>query len=183
MSQSHRKGATGELEVRNYLQEWWSNAEPATKFNRAPLSGGWHAASDQQTAGDLLVTPGSKFPWSVEVKRRENWSPKHFIEGFASPVWTWWAQSIRDAATIGQHPMLWARRSMGNWFVLIPRAQVTQTAGAPAPQFRWAEHMLVVRYGIEVMPFGYFADDLLKTDPKIWIPPREIPSTTAHRAP
>jgi hypothetical protein len=169
MINRHRKGADGERDVRDYLQDWWAQAEPKTKFNRAPLSGGWHAASDQQTAGDLLVTPGSKFPWSVEVKRHENWSPKRFLDGFASPVWAWWAQAIRDAKSIEKQPMLWARRSKGNWFVVLPLAQITETVGALSPRFRWHASNLVVRRGVEVIPAAYFAADLLRTDPRIWI--------------
>jgi hypothetical protein len=170
MAQSHRKGAVGELEVRDLLQGWWTAVEPATKFNRAPLSGGWHAASDQQTAGDLLVTPGSRFPWSVEVKRRESWEPSRFVRGFASPAWAWWQQAIRDAATIGLTPMLWARRSGGNWIVVVPYAQAAAIPGAPAPRFHWNARALATTRGVDVAPVGYWASDFLGSFPGIWIP-------------
>jgi hypothetical protein len=170
MVQSHNKGAGGELEVRDLLQDWWSQAEPKTRFNRAPLSGGWHAASDQQTAGDLLVTPGSRFPWSVEVKRRESWSPSRFISGFASPAWAWWQQAIRDARTIDRQPMLWARRSKGNWIVVVPLDQVSATVGAPVPRFHWNARHIIMQHGVEVVPVGYWAADVLRSVPSIWIP-------------
>lgn len=169
MAQSHRKGAVGELEVRDLLKDWWARAEPKTQFNRAPLSGGWHAASDQQTAGDLLVTPGSKWPWSIEVKRRESWAPARFVAGFASPAWGWWEQACRDAATIGLQPMLWARRSKGNWIVVVARDLVTATAGAPAPRFHWQDRQVREQRGVEIVPVGYWAADFFSVDPRIWI--------------
>jgi hypothetical protein len=174
MTQSHRKGAVGELEVRNLIQPWWAAVEPATRFNRAPLSGGWHAAADQQTAGDLLVTPGSKWPWSVEVKRREGWSPARALSGLASPLWTWWAQATRDAATIGLYPMLWARRSRGQWIVLVPEKQYLAQRKAPIPRYQWISWPPKRYMGTDwrttlPAPIGYFALDLLDANPRVWI--------------
>lgn len=174
MTDSHRKGADGELEVRDLIQAWWSAIEPKTKFNRAPLSGGWHAASDQQTAGDLLVTPGSNWPWAVEVKRREKWSPSRALRGFASPMWNWWAQAVRDAATIDKYPMLWARRSGGEWIVLVSEKQYDERWQAPTPRFQWDEwpprKYIGTNWGLTLpCPVGYLAPELLKTDPAAWV--------------
>lgn len=173
---SRDKGSRGEHEVAELLADWWHAAEINTRFVRTPQSGGWHASAEFDAAGDLMVTPGSRFPWSVEVKRRESWSPARFVNGHASPVWSWWLQAIRDAKKIGRQPMLWTRRSHGNWIVLIPLDQVGIVNARVAAdevhavyRYIWGAEILR-RYDVDVVPCGFWAADILKTDPRIWLP-------------
>lgn len=171
MMGSNGKGAGGENEVKALLLPWWQQVEPATTMVRTPRSGGWHAAATFRAAGDLMVTPGSRFPFSVEVKRRERWSPKRFADGYRSPVWAWWEQACRDADKIGLEPMLWARRSHGLWIVLVRQALVIGKLKAPFPTFAWGlgfwhEHEL------SVPAVGYYGDQFLATPPRLWMPRR-----------
>lgn len=165
---NRNKGANGELEVRDLLAEWWQQLEPGTKFQRTPLSGGWGGAGEFRAAGDLMVPHTSSWPWAVEVKRRENWSPVTLISGQRSPVWGWWAQTIEAARKNAQQPMLWTRRSHGEWIVLLPFAQVATIAGAPAPRYTWSESA-ARRLGLVVLPVGYWGRELLRSDPRIWV--------------
>lgn len=170
MDKSNRKGASAELEIRDLLRPWWQQVEPEVVMVRTPASGGWHASATFRTAGDLMVTPGSKWPWSVEIKRRESWSPKGFVAGRRSPVWSWWAQATQDALKIDAQPMLWVRRSNGNWIVLVPRRQVVTIAGAPPPRFNWSDTVVVGERGATLVPVGYWGDEFLASDPHIWLP-------------
>lgn len=165
---NRNKGANGELEVRDLITPWWQRFEPGTKFVRTPLSGGWGGAGEFRAAGDLMVPSGSRWPWAVEVKRREGWSPAALIAGHRSPVWGWWQQTIEAAEKNDQQPMLWARRSHGEWIVLVPFAQVAHIAGAPAPRYAWGDLVARAR-GLAVLPVGYWGADILRTDPKIWV--------------
>jgi hypothetical protein len=117
------KGARAELEVAKLIELWWAAFEPGVSFKRAPLSGGWaHGTSAQRefgTAGDI-ITKAKHFPWSIEVKRRENWSFDVFKAGKPSPVWGWWKQACQQGETTGKRPMLWFRQSRGEWWVLVP---------------------------------------------------------------
>lgn len=115
------KGARAELEVAKLLEAWWAPFEPGS-FKRSPGSGGWaHGTSAQKefgTAGDI-ITKAKSFPWSVEVKRREDWSFEVFRAGKPSPVWGWWEQACRQAKDSDKRPMLWFRQSRMDWHVLV----------------------------------------------------------------
>ena len=132
---SRDKGSRGELEVRDLLRAWWAPVEPGLSIERAPSSGGWHAAAAFRAAGDLVVPAGARFPWSVEVKRREDWSLPSLLRGGQSPVWTWWAQATRDALRNRAWPLLWCRRSRSPWVVLADARQA-KLAGV-APEWTW----------------------------------------------
>lgn len=162
---SNSKGRGGELEVRDLLLAWWQQVEPGVKMVRTPASGGWHAATEFAASGDLMVNPGSKFPWSVEVKRREGWSPARFVAGFKSPVWGWWLQACRDGARLGKPPMLWVRRSRAEWIVLVPLGQAVQ-AGVD-PRWVWLDPVLQ-RYAVPVVPGGMLGPEFLSTHPAVW---------------
>lgn len=118
-----KKGPRGELEVRDLFAAWWAHVEPETKFVRTPRSGGWHASAEFRAAGDLMCTPGSRFPYCVEVKRREGWSEERFLEigpPRPSPVWKWWEQARRDARKIGGvYPLLAFRKNRRPWLGML----------------------------------------------------------------
>jgi len=162
------KGSKAELEVRNLIRGWWGPYEPTTQIERTPQSGGWHASAGFRVSGDLVFSEASAFPWSVEVKRRERWSPTRFLCGHASPVWDWWVQSERDAAKVDRYPMLWARRGRSAWLVLVPLAQVRVVAGAPPPRFVIAPQFRHTARGVVALPVGYLGADILGTNPAIW---------------
>ncbi len=162
---SKTKGSVGEIEVRDLLREWWSPVEPETKIVRTPASGGWNASAEFAASGDLMVSPGSAFPFSVEVKRREGWSPVNLFAGRASPVWQWWAQACRDAEKIGRRPLLWVRRSRAEWIVVVSREDAERVGfcGVKAPRHIWDAH------GAGVEPVIVFGWLFLETDPRAWI--------------
>ncbi len=120
---SKGKGANGELEVGRLLTPWWRRFEPEACFIRSPGSGGWRHAKRFGARGDLMHDPDTcqHFCFTLEVKRRENWSVPHFLSGKASPVWSWWEQSQKAAADSGRAPMLWFRKNNRRkvWFVMI----------------------------------------------------------------
>ena len=127
-----KKGPAAEREVRDLIAAWWAPAEPNTNFVRTPRSGGWHASAEFRAAGDLMCTPGSRFPFAVEIKRREAWSEEQFLKvgpPRPSPVWKWWAQCRRDAKKIDAVPLLIFRKNRRPWLAMLwtsdaPRAVI-----------------------------------------------------------
>lgn len=161
----HRKGNSGELEVITYLQPWWRRLEPEAAFVRTPRSGGWGSTKTQgfKARGDVMVDPDTckLFPFSVEVKRREAWSPEVFLSGRKSPAWSWWAQTCKAADGDGQRPMLWFRRNREAWWVMIESAVFDRLRlrgmSAPLVRFPHPRHTVVL------------------TDAQtLWIPPRSF---------
>ena len=117
MTDSRRKGANAEREVARLLEQWWKQLEPGCRFVKTPLSGGWSGPSvraDFQTSGDLTTT-AKRFPWTIEVKRREMWALDRLLAGRPSPVWKWWLQACTQAAEAKRDPVLWFRKSREPW--------------------------------------------------------------------
>lgn len=122
---SKNKGSKAEREVAELVQAWWRLLEPEAEFARTPMSGAWRGASDQarsdlQLVGDLM-TNARRWPFVVEVKRREGWCPDRFVSGKKSPAMAWWEGCCEDARTAGKEPILFARRSRMPWLVVIRR--------------------------------------------------------------
>lgn len=123
---SRAKGKAAEREVAALCAEWWGQLEPGCKFASTPGSGGWSTAQMRaafRVAGDLSTT-ALRWPFTVEVKRREGWDEGRLLAGRKSPVWGWWGQACKAAAEEGKQPMLWMRRSREPWSVMLPRAMV-----------------------------------------------------------
>jgi len=138
------KGSTAELEVRRLLEAWWRQLEPEIEITRTPGSGGWRHAAKWGAKADLMVREAPRFPFAIEVKRREGWSPRELYAGRPCPVWKWWAKTCQDAATIGPDrvPMLWARRNREPWIVLVPAkwwAELANQDALPIPHVEWEE--------------------------------------------
>src|SRR4051812_33410532 len=92
---SRAKGNVAEREVAGLLKVWWLPVEPDAEFIRTPLSGGWGGPKlrgEFRASGDLMTT-AKRFPFVVEVKRREAWVMKNVLKGQPSPVWGWWRQA------------------------------------------------------------------------------------------
>lgn len=122
MVQSRDKGSRAENQVSKLLAEWWQELEPASKFKRTPLSGGWGDADVRggfKVAGDICTT-AQFWPFTVEVKRREGWSFATFASGRRSPVWAWWRQCLAAAAEEDRIPLMFMRKNRQKWLVLAP---------------------------------------------------------------
>lgn len=123
---SRGKGKNGEREVAKLLTAWWRQLEPTCIFHSTPQSGGWSSKdvrAEFKTSGDLVTTAKS-FPFTIEVKRREQWVEHNLFLGKPSPVWGWWRQALGQAAEqgAGAVPMLWLRHNREPWLVLVPEA-------------------------------------------------------------
>ncbi len=119
---SRNKGNVAEREVAALIQTWWRQLEPECQVCRTPSSGGWgtpELRGSFRVAGDL-ATDAKKFPFAIEVKRRERWHLGNFVTGKPSPVWGWWSQCQVAAAEMNAIPMLWVRRSREPWIVVLP---------------------------------------------------------------
>lgn len=160
-----KKGNQAELEVARQLEPWWRQFEPNATFVRTPRSGGWTQGRDLFDArGDLMVKGAPRFPWLVEVKRREKWSLQNFEEGRACPVWGWWVKACDDADKAGRQPMLWTRQNRREWIVIVAergrRLRVADFVWASAPR-------TLVSAGCS-HPVGFWADRFLATSPRTW---------------
>lgn len=121
MTLGRQKGSKAEREVAGKFRDWWGAVEPG-EFVRTPLSGGWGGVQTRagfRASGDLMTT-APRFPFSVEVKRREGWSLPVLIAGRKSPVWGWWGQAIGQAKEMTCTPLLIFRKNREPWRVLIP---------------------------------------------------------------
>lgn len=111
---SRAKGKRGERAVAALLRAWWSQYEPEAQFASTPGSGGWSTAKMREefrATGDICTT-AQRFPFAIEAKFRQGWSLRNFEQGFASPVWGWWAQAVREAKEAKAEPMLWVRKNL-----------------------------------------------------------------------
>lgn len=118
---SRKKGNVAEREVAALMQFWWRHLEPGTQFVRTPLSGGWGGPAVRagfRASGDLMTT-AARFPFAVEVKRREAFDMGNVLKGRPSPVWGWWLQAQGQAEEMSCEPMLWFRKSRDPWRVLL----------------------------------------------------------------
>ena len=120
---SRQKGNVAEREVAALIKEWWRKLEPKADFVRTPLSGGWGATKEVRAgfkaSGDLMTT-ATRFPFTVEVKRREGWTMERLTQGKKSPVWSWWRQAQTQADEMDLTPMLWLRKSREDWRIILP---------------------------------------------------------------
>lgn len=160
------KGNDAEREVAALLQEWWRQLEPVATFVRTPRSGGWLAGRDLFDArGDLMVKEAPRFPWCVEVKRRERWSLLFFEQGRRCPVWQWWGQACADARQAGKDPMLWVRQNRRPWIVVVPAL-----LGSALPRmadFAWEN---VLPLPVEALhPRAFWVDKFLGIHPRRWV--------------
>ena len=158
-----KKGNKAELEVARILEPWWRQLEPEATFVRTPRSGGWTQGRDLFDArGDLMVKGAPRFPFLVEVKRREKWSLENFEEGKPCPVWGWWVGACRDAEHAKRRPMLWTRHNRREWIVLVPET------GKGGSDFVWGSAPAALIRARSVHPMGFWADRFLATHPRRW---------------
>lgn len=122
------KGKKGEREVAKLCAGWWTLLEPGCEFRSTPSSGGWATPQLRghfKVAGDLTTT-AKRWPFTVEVKRREAWVLARLYLAKPSPVWGWWKQACKAAQEEGRAPILFLRHNSPGgghapeWFVLLP---------------------------------------------------------------
>lgn len=118
--------------------------------------------------GDLMSN-AKRWPFSVEVKRQEDWSVRELFTGRPSPVWGWWRQCQKDAAKTGREPMLWFRKNRRPWFVIMRRNYVTRINGMRAPDVVW-QSRLNLRVDCQEIPVLYMGANLLELPPGIFDP-------------
>jgi hypothetical protein len=174
------KGSRGELMVANIIANWWHRYEPAARFIRTPLSGGWQhgdrkVAAHFKACGDLMSTTTS-FPFCVEVKWREQWSINSFLDGKLGSHWEWWRQTVAAAKHQDGVPMMWLRKNRVKgsaastafpWLVVLPLDYVQQK-DLSAPDVAWSEHQLLqamVDYA-NVLPVAYIFTRFIEMAPQ-----------------
>jgi hypothetical protein len=121
MTNGRQKGSGAEREVAKAIQTWWQFVDSSAKFVRTPLSGGWstpQVRGEFRASGDLMTT-SVKFPYCVEIKRREAWSMMSIVENKPSPVWKWWEQTEKAAREAKLAPMLWFRKNREPWLIML----------------------------------------------------------------
>jgi hypothetical protein len=114
------KGKIAEREVARKLEAWWGQIEPGCRFKPTPMSGGWSSPDVREsfkTSGDL-VTTASRFPFCIEVKRREGWSWSTLRAGKPSPVRGWWEQAYKQAEEMRAEPLLIFRHNHECWWMI-----------------------------------------------------------------
>lgn len=164
------KGGKAERAVAKIIEPWWRTLEPTATFGKTPQSGGWGKgrrraiAVDKEACGDL-VTNSKRFPFCVEVKWREAWSPKNFFDGKPTAPWAWWRQCIDAAEEQDGVPMMWIKRNWIQapgprrsfpWLVVIPHTFYIEQR-LSAPDIQWASSLLDgngIDYG-DVHPVAY----------------------------
>lgn len=168
MVQSSAKGRRGEREVAGMCQNWWRKIDKKCEFKRTPLSGGWSTTtirSHFRACGDIMTT-SDNWPFTVEVKRREDWSLNNLFDGKPTAVWQWWIQSTDQANKEKQVPMLWLKRNRVPWLIMLPVIFI-DASSSPKPDVYWTRITLAnngVLYG-KLLPAIYIADRILKISP------------------
>lgn len=162
------KGKNAEREVAAMLKAWWSPLEPDCEFVRTPMSGGWSHGVARETfaaAGDIMTT-AKTFPFCVEVKRRESWTLLGLQGRFPfSPVWDWWMQCQRDAASIHKIPALVFRKNRQPWRLWLPVRSTYWMPHTVSPEYQWSKDQLcAVQYG-PLPPVQYLLHDILNVPP------------------
>ncbi len=184
MTHGQRKGQRAEREVAKICECWWRRLYKTAHFTRTPISGGWSIPDIRghfRACGDIMTT-SEKWPFTVEVKRRENWSVGRLFEGRASPVWKWWIQAQRQADEEGGVPMLWFKRNPERpgkqafpWCVMLPGDYCDQMKLGLRPDVMWGESLLLERevdFGRR-LPVLFFSDRLESISPKRIKPMKE----------
>lgn len=166
-----KKGNVAELDVARDCQAWWSRVEPGCRFVRTPRSGGWQHSAEFDAAGDLMVAHAPRWPWCVEVKRREAWDVGRLLGHQSTPPWRWWAGAVRDARKVQREPMLWFRQNRRPWLVMLGRELVERVLPRGA-YVTWHVELLrragVPDDAMEVPAALMVADALLARDPRLF---------------
>ena len=169
MTNSRSKGRRAEREVAKLLADWWGQLEPKCEFKCTPLSGGWggrdggaHVRAHFKASGDLMTT-ATRFPFTVEVKHREQWSMKNLVAGKPTPPWDWWIQSQRQATEESGVSMLWFKKNRYPWMVGLPEGFLDITPDLYVPSS--ILDLKTTPYG-DIVPAFFFGERLLELKPE-----------------
>lgn len=97
---SKAKGSDYERKIAKLLSDWFGE-----EFHRVPASGGLRWGTDNRVVGDITTSPDSKFPFTVECKKREGWDFEQVLKG-TGEVEQWWEQSSRDGERASLLPIV-----------------------------------------------------------------------------
>jgi hypothetical protein len=176
VTQSRAKGRRAEREVAKLLAKWWGQLEPKCEFKPTPLSGGWggrdggaHVRAHFKASGDLMTT-ARKFPFTVEVKHREQWSMKNVVAGKPTPPWEWWKQACRQATEEKGEPLLLFKKNNMPWMAALRHGlffERTQAINDMEIDV-FVEVRALAHHGIvlDVHPAFVFADRMFKLSPE-----------------
>lgn len=110
---SKAKGSEFERRVAKVLSKWWGE-----EFHRTPASGGLHWHEDNRVAGDIVTPEKSKFPFTVECKKREEWMLEQIIKG-TGEIEKWWTQALGDSERVGLKPLLIFSKNFAPNYVMM----------------------------------------------------------------
>ena len=95
-----KKGHDFERQIAKVISKWTNMV-----IARSPQSGGWNSQGD--------ITPKKpedmvKFPFNMELKKREKWNFSELITGYKAEagILSWWKQCLRDAKISKRIPVL-----------------------------------------------------------------------------
>lgn len=173
MVNAKKKGDRGEREVAKISRNWWSKIEKDVDFIKTPMSGGWSTNKVRahfKACGDIMTT-AKKWPFVVEVKRREKWSIKNFLAAKKGPAWNWWVKACKDADDQGGIPMLWLRKNSVNkykkfpWLIILPKYYV-KGRNLSEPDAIWGPKSFQWFSAPTKVPVLWIATNLLRTSPR-----------------
>jgi hypothetical protein len=125
---SYVRGNRFMLHVSRLLSTWWCDTPAdapasglpfrARSTSIVPIVGHWEGA------GDILHRPDLPFafPFAVECKDSEEGHLDAVLEAPNWPVWEWWDQAQKQAATVRLWPMLVFSRRHRDTYVMLNRS-------------------------------------------------------------
>lgn len=118
---SRSKGNKFERDIAKLLTSWSD-----ISMKRTPMSGGWSKTGD--------ITPVKpedmvKWPFNVELKKRENWNLVDLITGnnIKTSIISWWEQCLSDSSKSGKIPMLIFTKNLDINYCVINNTTIFST--------------------------------------------------------
>jgi len=123
-----KKGTRGERKLAGLLEEWCG-----LKFHRSPASGGLRWRDNAAKVRGDLICEDESFPFSIEVKNRESWDFKTFMDG-GGKIFEWFDQAWADARATEKIPLLFITKNFSPYYAVFVRADLTQFRRGEAPK-------------------------------------------------
>ena len=158
---SKAKGADYELKICKVLAEWYQE-----EFHRVPASGGLRWGKDNRVSGDIIPQVGSTFPFSIECKKREDWTFEQVLRG-TGEVESWWTQCTRDAANVDKKPLLIFSKNRAPDYYMMDAHDYTEIMIQIIQRCPEMDHFVLVRQGRSNRVMGLlrdFTDQVSKAD-------------------
>ncbi len=132
---SRGKGKRGERNICSVMQEWWGSGE----MRPTPSSGGWDDTGQFKMRGDI-VSSDKVFPFSVEVKNREEWKLGALFTSNKSPIHKYWEQAADATIDTDLIPMITFTKNYHPTFVGLPYS-LYESIGKQLYGFRYNKKM------------------------------------------